>query len=110
MSPEQQDPLSFAVAARDRSVLQMVEAALKRKQVLLAYQPVVQAQAPDRVAFYEGLLRVLDASGRVIPAKDFIAEIEQTELGRVMDCIALEKGLMTLARQPGLPEVLFFQR
>ncbi len=99
---EQKDPLSFAVASRDRSVLQMVEAALKRKQVLLAYQPVVQAQAPDKVAFYEGLLRVLDATGRIIPAKDFINEIETTELGRIMDCVALEKGLRTLARQPGL--------
>ncbi len=99
---DQKDPLSFAVASRDKSVMQMVEAALKRKQVLLAYQPVVQAQAPDRVAFYEGLIRVLDATGRVIPAKDFINEIEPTELGRTMDCIALEKGLRTLARQPDL--------
>ncbi|MBU2983585.1 EAL domain-containing protein [Lentibacter algarum] len=102
LSQEQLDPLSYAVAERDRAVIQMVEAALKSKQVLLAFQPIVQAQAPDRVAFYEGLLRVLDASGRVIPAKDFINEIEQTELGRIMDCIALEKGLRTLAQQPGL--------
>ena len=99
---EQTDPISFAVASRDKSVLQMVEAALRRKQVLLAYQPVVQAQAPDRIAFYEGLIRVLDATGRIIPAKDFITEIEGTELGRIMDCIALEKGLRTLAQQPDL--------
>lgn len=96
------NPLGYAVATRDKSVLQMVEAALRNKQVLLAYQPIVQAQAPTQVAFYEALLRVTDETGRIIPAKDFINEIETTELGRIMDCIALEKGLRTLARQPEL--------
>ncbi|RFP88810.1 EAL domain-containing protein [Rhodobacteraceae bacterium 63075] len=95
-------PLDHAVQMRDRSVLQMVEAALKSKQVLLAYQPIMQARAPDKIAFYEGLLRVMDETGRIIPAKDFINEIEQMELGRIMDCVALEKGLRTLARQPEL--------
>jgi len=95
-------PLDHAVEMRDRSVLQMVEAALRSKQVLLAYQPIMQARAPDKIAFYEGLLRVMDETGRIIPAKDFINEIEQMELGRIMDCIALEKGLRTLARQPDL--------
>ena len=96
------NPLGYAVAARDKSVLQMVETALRNKQVLLAYQPIVQAQAPTKVAFYEALLRLTDETGRIIPAKDFINEIETTELGRIMDCIALEKGLRTLARQPDL--------
>lgn len=96
------NPLGYAVAARDKSVLQMVETALRNKQVLLAYQPIVQAQAPTKVAFYEALLRLTDETGRIIPAKDFINEIETTELGRIMDCIALEKGLRTLARQPNL--------
>lgn len=98
----QSNPLEQAVASRDRSVLQMVEAALRSKQVLLAYQPIMQARAPDQVAFYEALIRVCDETGRIIPAKEFIHEIEQTELGRIMDCIALEKGLRTLARQPDL--------
>lgn len=95
-------PLDHAVEMRDRSVLQMVEAALKSKQVLLAYQPIMQARAPENTAFYEALLRVMDETGRIIPARDFIEEIEQMELGRIMDCVALEKGLRTLARQPEL--------
>ncbi|MCV2894413.1 EAL domain-containing protein [Lentibacter sp. XHP0401] len=93
------NPLGYAVAARDKSVMQMVEIALRNKQVLLAYQPIVQAKAPDKIAFYEALLRLTDETGRIIPAKEFITEIETTELGRIMDCIALEKGLRTLAHQ-----------
>ncbi|MCW1954987.1 EAL domain-containing protein [uncultured Lentibacter sp.] len=96
------NPLGYAVSMRDKSVMQMVETALKQKQVLLAYQPIMHAQAPEKVAFYEALLRLTDETGRIIPAKDFIREIEATELGRIMDCIALEKGLRTLARQPDL--------
>lgn len=101
-APEEANPLGYAVAARDKSVMKMVETALRSKQVLLAYQPIVQAQNTGKVAFYEALLRLTDETGRIIPAKDFITEIEATELGRIMDCIALEKSLRTLARQPQL--------
>ena len=97
-----EDPLSYAVQSRNRSVLQMVDDAVRHKNVLLAYQPIVQAQRPDRVAFYEGLLRVQDATGRMIPAREFITEIEETETGRIMDCLALEMGLHTLAQEPDL--------
>ena len=96
------NPLGYAVTARDKSVMQMVEVALRQKQVLLAYQPIMHAHAPYKVAFYEALVRLTDETGRIIPAKEFIHEIETTELGRIMDCIALEKGLRTLARQPDL--------
>jgi EAL domain-containing protein (putative c-di-GMP-specific phosphodiesterase class I) len=40
---------------------------------------------------------VLDDNGRVIPAKDFIFAAETTELGRRLDCLSLEMGLMSLA-------------
>lgn len=98
----EQDPLSFAVQKRDRSTLDMVSAALRHKQVLLAYQPIVQANDNGRVAFYEGLLRVQDDTGRIIPAKDFIEQIEETEQGRIMDCLSLEKGLIALSEVPDL--------
>lgn len=96
----QSDPLSLAVAQRDRSTMEMVRAALNHKQVMLAYQPVMQAQGG--VAFYEGLIRVLDETGRIIPAKDFIGVIEETEMGRIIDCLALEKGLRALRKNPHL--------
>ena len=100
--PDHQDPLSYAVSARDRSVIEMVDAAVRHKQVMLAYQPVVPAQNVDHVAFYEGLVRILDETGRIIPAREFIDAIETTETGRIVDCLALEKGMLTLAEHPDL--------
>jgi EAL domain-containing protein (putative c-di-GMP-specific phosphodiesterase class I) len=44
----------------------------------------------------------MDETGRVIPARDFITEIETMETGRVIDCLALEKGLRTLQEFPDL--------
>ncbi len=96
------NPLNAAVAGRDQDTLTMVSEAIKHKQCVLAFQPVMQARAPDQVAFYEGLIRVLDATGRVIPAGSFMPVVESSELGRELDCIALEKGLRTLSRTPGL--------
>ncbi len=97
LDPSVASPLNFAVAARDRETLSMVRRAIERRDVVLAFQPVVQTMRPDRPAFYEGLIRVLDDTGRVIPAKDFIETVENTELGRKIDCLALEMGLMSLA-------------
>lgn len=96
------NPLSFATSNRDRAVMNMVNDAVRHGQVLLAFQPIVQAQAQTKVAFYEGLIRVLDETGRVIPAKQFITQIEETETGRIIDSLALEKGLRALARDPSL--------
>jgi len=94
--------LNYAIMKRDLSVLDMVEEAVSRKQLLLSYQAVVTTNDPSCVAFYEGLIRVLDDTGRIIPARDFISAVETTETGRIIDCIALEKGLKLLARQPDL--------
>lgn len=102
LPPGADNPLDMAVQARDRETLKLVADALRHKEVLLAFQPVVSSADPRRVAFYEGLMRVLDATGRVIPARDFIAAVEETETGRILDCVALEMGLNTLARVPDL--------
>jgi EAL domain-containing protein (putative c-di-GMP-specific phosphodiesterase class I) len=98
----QDNPLSFAVSSRDRSVIDMVKQAVQHKQVMLAYQAVVPAGQQDKPAFYEGLIRVLDETGRVIPAREFIDLVEVTETGRIIDCLALEKGLKTLSDFPDL--------
>ena len=98
----QDSPLDFAVRSRDAGVLSMVSEAVRHKQVALAYQPVVQANRPSQPAFYEGLIRIFDETGRIIPARDFISHIEATELGRVIDCLSLEFGLKELALEPGL--------
>ena len=96
------DPLSAAIGMRDRETMAMVRRAVDTQNVLLAFQPVMQAARPDRAAFYEGLLRVLDPTGRVIPAGEFIGAVEQTELGRQLDCMSLAMGLDTLRREPSL--------
>ncbi|MEM6728248.1 MAG: EAL domain-containing protein [Pseudomonadota bacterium] len=94
-----EDPLSAAVTERDKGTLNMVKDALQTKRAVLAYQPVMQAAAQDTPAFYEGLVRVLDATGRPIPARQFMGEVEDTEVGRLIDCLALELGLQTLAEE-----------
>lgn len=91
-------PLAFVISENDRQTMTMVEAALRSRRLRLAYQPVVMAAEPDRVAFYEGLMRVLDETGRVIPARDFMGAVEGHEIGRLIDCAALEMALTTLAR------------
>jgi EAL domain-containing protein (putative c-di-GMP-specific phosphodiesterase class I) len=96
------DPLTEAVSGRDRGTVGMVERALAHREVMLAFQPVMQAHAPARPVFYEGLLRVLDETGRIIPARNFMGALENHELGRVLDCLALEEGLAALAQEPGL--------
>ncbi len=100
--PHGDNPLDAAVAARDRNVLKMVEHAIRHRNCLLAFQPVMQARPPHATAFHEGLIRVLDETGRVIPARDFMAAAENSELGRELDCIALDIGLRMLARHPDL--------
>ncbi|HFQ14942.1 MAG TPA: EAL domain-containing protein, partial [Rhodobacteraceae bacterium] len=95
-------PLSEVISARDKATLDMVREALLKKRVLLAYQPVMQTARPDQVAFYEGFIRVADRKGRIIPARDFMGVVEKQEMGRILDTLALEKGLEALEIEPGL--------
>lgn len=100
--PNAENPLSAALNRRNGAVMDMVAAALKHNEVCLAYQPIMQARPPHQTAFYEAFVRVLDATGRVIPAREFIGQIENAELGREMDCKALELGLRALKEHPEL--------
>lgn len=102
IEPELNDPISFAVNQRDRSTMEMVRSAIEHKQTMLAFQPVVRGDSPDRIAFHEGLIRVLDPTGRVIPAGDFMDAVEDSELGRELDTLALRMGLTALRNNPGL--------
>lgn len=97
-----ESPLAAAAAARDRDTLGMVEAAVAARNAFLVFQPVVSAARPERPVYYEGLIRVLDETGRVIPARDFIAAVEMHPVGRMIDCLALELGIATLKAHPGL--------
>ena len=98
----QESPLAYAIWQRDGNVLKMVEDALRHDEAALAFQPVVEAARPDKATFYEGLMRIFDETGRIIPARDFIHHVENTEIGRLIDCIALEQGLDLLAEIPDI--------
>jgi EAL domain-containing protein (putative c-di-GMP-specific phosphodiesterase class I) len=95
-------PLGVAISANDRATMAMVRQAIDQKRLRLAFQPVVLARDPAKVAFHEGLMRVLDSTGRVIPAKDFMDAVESHEIGREIDCAALEIGMAALAKYPRL--------
>jgi EAL domain-containing protein (putative c-di-GMP-specific phosphodiesterase class I) len=100
VSPAQASPLAFAISQSDRQTIAMVEDALRNRRLRLAYQPVVLSSDTDLIGFHEGLIRVLDPNGRVIPAKDFIASVEAHEIGREIDCAALNMGLHCLSQHP----------
>ena len=95
-------PLGVAIQANDRATMSLVREAIATRRLRLAYQPVVLTRDTARIAFHEGLMRVLEPSGRIIPAREFMEAIEDTELGREVDCAALEMGLLALAQNPGL--------
>lgn len=95
-------PLDFAISQREREVMDTVRSAVERGDAVLAYQPVVRRDRTDRPAFYEGLIRILDETGRIVPLRDFLPRAESTELGRKIDCLALSMGLKALADDPAL--------
>lgn len=96
------DPLQHAMAMRDGDVPAMVRSALLADRAQLAFQPVVAAGDPARIAFYEGLIRLLDEGGRVLPANLFMSSVEETGLGRDIDCASIRLGLSMLVRNPDL--------
>lgn len=102
VEPGLESPLAAAAVVAERSMLATVNAAIRRRDVMLAFQPVVRSGAIGQVAFHEGLVRILDEAGHVVPAGRFIAEAETTETGRLLDCLALEMGLRELALAPEL--------
>jgi len=102
VEPADANPLNAAVTSRDREAMAMVRRALERKDVMLAFQPVISVARPDRPAFYEGFIRLLDETRRIIPARAFMGSVETSEIGRIIDCLSLEMGLQALARAPGL--------
>lgn len=94
------DPFSHAMASRDADVFKLVGDALAAGRARLAFQPVVLADETGRVAFYEGLIRLLDEAGRVLPAAQFMPVVEEMDLGRQIDALALKLAFTLLQRNP----------
>lgn len=95
-------PLDFTIDRQARTTLASVRRAVERRDAVLAFQPVVQSDRTGRAAFYEGLIRIIDETGRFIPLRDFMPHVETTELGRRIDCLSLSLGLQALIEDPSL--------
>lgn len=96
------DPLLYALASRDADVMTLVRDALAAGRVSLAFHPIVTADPIAKIAFHEGLIRVKDDAGRIIPAAHFMPLIEDRAMGRQIDCSSLTLALQHLRENPGL--------
>jgi EAL domain-containing protein (putative c-di-GMP-specific phosphodiesterase class I) len=94
------DPFEYVAASRDRDIATLVTEALAGDRAQLAFQPVVTSSESPALAFYEGLIRLRDNAGRILPAGSFIATVEDTALGRDIDCASLRLGFALLAKYP----------
>ena len=102
IAASEDNPLDYATARRDSDVFSYLRTALEEKTALLAYQPIVASRGSQGAVFYEGLIRIPDPTGRIIPARDVVFLAEETELGRQIDCTALYLGLTELIKYPDL--------
>jgi EAL domain-containing protein (putative c-di-GMP-specific phosphodiesterase class I) len=98
--PALASPLDAAISVQDRETLSMVAAALKDRRMRLAFQPVVYAADPSVIGFFEGFIRLLNLRDQVIPARDFMPAVEMHQMGREIDCAALQLGIMAMQRNP----------
>ncbi len=96
------DPLHYAMASRDADVMNLVRDALAAGRARLAFHPIVTADTTPQIAFYEGLVRLMDDAGRIIPAAHFMPLVEETGMGRQIDCVTLDLALRLLKQKPSL--------
>jgi len=76
--------------------------ALAQRRMLFHFQPVVRSDRPDFPAFYEMLARLKLPDGQILPAGAFLPVVEDSELGRAIDRLALSEALRLLAGNPAL--------
>jgi EAL domain-containing protein (putative c-di-GMP-specific phosphodiesterase class I) len=76
-------------------------AALNEQRVTIAYEPVVDAKS-RRLAFYECLMRVNRADGRIAQANEIVPVAERLGLVRMLDHRMLELAVEELNVEPEL--------
>ncbi|MCK1708333.1 MULTISPECIES: EAL domain-containing protein [unclassified Bradyrhizobium] len=74
--------------------------ALREGRLSLAYQPICRADQPDRVLYWEGLLRIAGADGRVQPAGASILAMERLRLVRQLDQWVVNRTIDELRTTP----------
>jgi EAL domain-containing protein (putative c-di-GMP-specific phosphodiesterase class I) len=75
--------------------------ALNERRLALACQPVVEAGS-RQVAFHEGLLRLRNSAGRLLPASVFIPTSEENGLVTLLDQRVIELATELLTGHPDL--------
>ena len=75
--------------------------ALNERRIVMAFEPVVQAQSRD-AAFYECLVRMEQGNGQVLLAPDIVPVAERLGLIRLVDHRVLELVVAELAASPNV--------
>lgn len=83
----------------DLVVAEQVKRALRDDRFVLAYQPIIDASSGE-IALFEGLARMKDENGELVPAGSFVPIVEQMGLMRLIDRRVLDLGLETLEAHP----------
>ncbi len=83
------------------TIAEQVQQALRDDRIKLAFQPIVHASSGE-VAFHEGLARMVDEEGQLVPAGQFVPVVEQMGLMRLIDRRVLELGFAALEQNPQL--------
>ncbi|GAB4357699.1 MAG: bifunctional diguanylate cyclase/phosphodiesterase [Kiloniellaceae bacterium] len=78
-----------------------VQLALKEDRIVLAHQPVVDANTHE-VRYYECLVRMFDRNGKLVPAAHFVPAIEQLGLMRSIDNRVRDLAIRQLELNPGI--------
>jgi diguanylate cyclase (GGDEF)-like protein len=86
----------------DMAMGEQVQRALKENRLVFAYQPVVVAGEPDKVDYYECLLRMIGDDGKPIAAYQFIPVIERLGFVRTIDRYVMERAVREAAAHPGI--------
>ena len=94
--------LGEAIPVPRADMSRLVREALAQDRMRLAFQPIVTAAPRPQVLLHEAFIRILDARGHVIPATGFVSAVEESPLGRELDCAALRLGFEALRRHPTL--------
>lgn len=76
--------------------LQRLHVALEQRDFVLHYQPVIEITS-GRLSHYEGLIRMTQVNGGLIPPGEFIPVAERTGLIARIDYLALEMAFSQLA-------------
>ena len=79
-----------------------VAQALVQGRLGFHYQPVVRREAQHSPAFFEMLARLTLPDGQILSAGAFLPAVEEGELGRAIDRLALTRALQALAASPSL--------